>query len=671
MSIESVGELLDSSFDVVIFINDEVDDLGEDFKLIERCLEEYKAIFSPTGILNGELADSRNIYTAASKAIQKALKIGFGSFLLVLGPIKTVKNRALPWYAGDYPLLNAVLGALQALYQPLELREALGKESKYSKLGVYKAEDDLLNIARSIEEGRCIARDIGGSDPERMSASNIERYLHEMFDKDENISLKFEGIDPKKFPLIAAVDRTTRDVERHRGLIATLEYHAGGNRCEDVNFTLILIGKGITYDTGGSDVKADGHMAGMSRDKCGAAAIAGFMRVLSKLRPQNLCVIAHLALVRNGIGPEAFVADEIITSRAGRRIRVGNTDGEGRMVMADLLCLAKEEALCVKNPFLFTVATLTEHARLAYGPYTAVMQNGPARSYELVKHLKLGGDRLSDPVEISTIRKEDYEFIKGPTEYEDLLQCSTLPSSATPRGHQYPAAFMIMASGLDEHGLDKERELPYVHVDIAGSAGKITEVPTASPISTLTAAFILPCIWDQETKNVSSNTNRFITRQETTLFCLALFAFASVQSHSGSRPEYGPEQGSMSAMGGPMGDPYVNTMGDPMGRPVRGPTSGSVSGHTSANCGTGSQTSQKGGCERGHAGSKRLSPPIRPSLSPLAMLLRSKMEMCVRASTFGDIDDCVDCILEEDDKLEDLKKRKARTFCTRRKFHFY
>lgn len=60
------------------------------------------------------------------------------------------------------------------------------------------------------------------------------------------------------------------------------------------------------------------------------------------------------------------------------------------------------------------------------------------------------GEALGDVFEVSSIRREDYEFHKGKSEYEDILQCNNLPSSATPRGHQTPAAFLIMASGLDK-----------------------------------------------------------------------------------------------------------------------------------------------------------------------------------------------------------------------------
>ncbi len=126
-------------------------------------------------------------------------------------------------------------------------------------------------------------------------------------------------------------------MERHNGRVVHLEYNG-----PNVDTTLFLVGKGITYDTGGCDVKAGGIMAGMHRDKCGAAAVAGLFKTLSLLKPPGLRVCGALALVRNSIGSNAYVSDEIITSRAGKRIRVGHTDAEGRMVMADLLCEAKE-----------------------------------------------------------------------------------------------------------------------------------------------------------------------------------------------------------------------------------------------------------------------------------------------------------------------------------------
>ena len=98
-------------------------------------------------------------------------------------------------------------------------------------------------------------------------------------------------------------------------------------------------------------------MAGMSRDKCGAADVAGFLKVVSILKPKNIKVIGAMAMVRNSVGSNGYVSDEIITSRAGVRIRVGNTDAEGRTAMVDVLAHMKEKALTEINPHLFTIAT--------------------------------------------------------------------------------------------------------------------------------------------------------------------------------------------------------------------------------------------------------------------------------------------------------------------------
>lgn len=144
-------------------------------------------------------------------------------------------------------------------------------------------------------------------------------------------------------PATMIVSNVIADVERHRGRVVHLEYTGGGS---GVDTTVFVVGKGITYDTGGSDVKVGGAMAGMHRDKCGAAAAAGLVLTTARLAPPALRLVVHLGLVRNGGGANAYVADEIITSRSGKRVRVTNTDAEGRMVMADLLCLAKEQ-VCV------------------------------------------------------------------------------------------------------------------------------------------------------------------------------------------------------------------------------------------------------------------------------------------------------------------------------------
>merc|ERR1712050_284181 len=128
----------------------------------------------------------------------------------------------------------------------------------------------------------------------------------------------------------------------------------------------------------------------------GAAAAAGLLRVVSLLKPKNIKVVGAMCMVRNSVGSNAYVADEIITSRAGVRLRVGNTDAEGRMAMVDVLCRAKELALSDPDPHLFTVATLTGHACLAVGDYSTIMDNGPARAAGTAIKMQEAGEKIGD-----------------------------------------------------------------------------------------------------------------------------------------------------------------------------------------------------------------------------------------------------------------------------------
>merc|ERR1711963_665097 len=89
----------------------------------------------------------------------------------------------------------------------------------------------------------------------------------------------------------------------------------------------------------------------MSRDKCGSAVVAGFMKTVSTLKPKGLKVVGAMAMVRNSVGSNAYVSDEIITARSGMRLRVGNTDAEGRMAMVDVLCHMRGKAVKEVNPF--------------------------------------------------------------------------------------------------------------------------------------------------------------------------------------------------------------------------------------------------------------------------------------------------------------------------------
>jgi hypothetical protein len=85
---------------------------------------------------------------------------------------------------------------------------------------------------------------------------------------------------------------------------------------------------------------------------------------------------------------------------------------------------------------------------------------------------------------------QDFEFIADQGEVADILQCNNEASSATSRGHQFPAAFLARVSGLDKHGRNSAQPLRYTHLDIAGSAGELPHSPTGRPIPALCQMFI-------------------------------------------------------------------------------------------------------------------------------------------------------------------------------------
>lgn len=449
-------------------------------------LHGKRLVFAPTGPITRDYDDVRRFGEAAFKAVKRALAMDCKNLLLIEPGCETYKNARLV----------SVLGALHALYVPVEVKESVpSRARKADSLGVWcsksdKSDSDVVKLASALESGRIAARDIGGSDPERMAPPRVAEYVQNLF-KGSSVKVNViadEETFTNKYPLFAAVNRAARGISRHTGRIIKLEYEGEG----PIDTTLMLVGKGVTYDTGGADIKAGGVMAGMHRDKCGSAAVAGFFQTLNMLKPKGIKAIGAMSMVRNSVGADCYVADEIITSRAGVRVRIGNTDAEGRMAMADVLCEMKEKAVSETNPYLFTIATLTGHAVRAMGPaYSIVMDNGPAQKDVVSHKLFKAGEDIADPFEISTIRREDYEFNKAPSEYEDVVQANNLPSTMTNRGHQVPAAFMIVASGLDKHGIDSEKPIRYSHCDIAGSSGPYPGIPTGAPILAFVNAFVL------------------------------------------------------------------------------------------------------------------------------------------------------------------------------------
>jgi len=449
-------------------------------------------LFKSVGSMLHDTDDVRIFFENGSKLMTRAISAGKTNVAFFCNINNNANRKNVLENEFQSYKQTAIAGALESTYINLETRERPEYKNKQINIFTNEVSEKELTRLQIQEEAAVIARDMGGSDPERMAPPKMQEYSEKIFNNMDNIKLTVisdQDYIAKEFPAFQCVNRACLNVPRHQGRILILEYKSDdGQPKEHLGF----VGKGVTYDTGGADIKAGGHMAGMHRDKCGACNIIGLMYAIGKLAPKNLNVTATACCIRNSVGSEAYVADEIFKSRGGKYVRVCNTDAEGRMAMVDLLCLTKEKALTENwiNPKLFTVATLTGHSCIAFDEaYTACLDNGPAQRAGMSQRLIKAGHLVADPFELSTIRREDYKASTAKDGYADCLQSGMGASTRTPRGHQQPAAFMILASGLGNHGVNSEKPLCYTHLDIAPSAGPYPGLPTGAPIRALLKCF--------------------------------------------------------------------------------------------------------------------------------------------------------------------------------------
>ena len=167
---------------------------------------------------------------------------------------------------------------------------------------------------------------------------------------------------PEGLHLLYAVGQAARYAPRYVELL-----HAGDpEHPEDV---LLIVGKGITFDSGGLNIKPTGAMEDMHMDMGGSAAVLGAFRAVTRLGIKRN-VAAVLAIAENAIGENAFKPHNIIRSHKGLTVEIKNTDAEGRLVLADALSYAQAR---LKPHTIIDLATLTGACIVALGEYAAGM----------------------------------------------------------------------------------------------------------------------------------------------------------------------------------------------------------------------------------------------------------------------------------------------------------
>ncbi len=254
--------------------------------------------------------------------------------------------------------------------------------------------------------------------------------------------LKSKEIKKENMNALLAVARASR----HKPRVIHLAY-----KPENPKAVISIAGKGLTYDSGGLSLKSADYMVTMKADKSGGSAVLGILKAVSQMK---LPVEVHgfIGAVENMIGGDAYKPDDVLVAKNGKTIEVRNTDAEGRLVLADLLCYAQQE---VTSDYLFDMATLTGACVVGVGNYTSgVMGNDPAP----IKMVLDAGASISGVM----VTKLDFNRHLRKTLKSDIADISNV--SNTRYGGAISAG-MFLAEFIDEAHKDK-----WAHIDIAGPA---------------------------------------------------------------------------------------------------------------------------------------------------------------------------------------------------------
>ncbi|KPB04739.1 leucyl aminopeptidase [Bacillus sp. CHD6a] len=215
---------------------------------------------------------------------------------------------------------------------------------------------------------------------------------------------------------------------------------------EDWTDVIGLVGKGITFDTGGYSIKPKDGIVGMKTDMGGAATVLGAMEAIGELKPEQN-VLAVIASTDNMISGEAFKPDDVITSMSGKTIEILNTDAEGRLVLADAVTYAKQHGA----NYLVDVATLTGGVIIALGNHTTgAMTNDEAWFEQVLEASHEAGEEMW--------RLPIFDHAKERVRSSKVADLNNSPGRD---GHAIFAGAFIGEFAEDT---------PWVHLDIAGTA---------------------------------------------------------------------------------------------------------------------------------------------------------------------------------------------------------
>lgn len=262
--------------------------------------------------------------------------------------------------AGDYRIASA---PAQIVAADIALAFALGSyrfdryKKKRDKQPRLVAEGVDLERVHAVAHACALARDMVNTPPNDMGPLQIETIAREIAEQygAEITVVTGKGLLEANYPAVHAVGRAA--VPERAPRMIEISWGEAGKPL------VALVGKGVVFDTGGLDIKPAAGMRNMKKDMGGAAHVLALGRMIMAAKlPVRLAVL--IPAVENAIAGDAMRPGDVLDSRKGLTIEVGNTDAEGRLILADALTRAAE----LEPALTLDLATLTGAARMALGP---------------------------------------------------------------------------------------------------------------------------------------------------------------------------------------------------------------------------------------------------------------------------------------------------------------
>ncbi|MEX0298101.1 MAG: M17 family metallopeptidase [Kordiimonas sp.] len=317
---------------------------------------------------------------------------------ILLGVGDNMPSASDPWWlaaaqeklaSGIYEVINApddatlAAGAYGWAAASYKFDKYLSESIDEKKVLVLPASIDRDSVVREAE-ATALVRDLVNTPTDDLGPAELQDAAEALAEEFGGSCSTIVGEDllDENFPAIHAVGRAAANGREPR----LIDLSWG----DDSQPTVTLVGKGVCFDTGGLDIKTGGYMRLMKKDMGGAANALGLARLIMA-NDLKVKLRVLIPAVENAIAGDAYRPGDVIATRKGLSVEVGNTDAEGRIVLCDAITLACEE----KPDLLMDFATLTGAARVALGPDLPATYTNDDGVWSA---LEAGGKLVGDPL---------------------------------------------------------------------------------------------------------------------------------------------------------------------------------------------------------------------------------------------------------------------------------